>query len=217
MLADGRLPREAIRGPGTALLFVTAAAYGASNVAFIGGERPTAPEPGSAAGRQAGTLHFPYTAPSALAAEVAIEFGLTGAYVILIGGGTATVDALWQAGRWLATGRCQRALVLAVETFDECQALWQRARWRLATPLVEAAACALLAAGESAPTYHATALAGELEGAVETRAGHTLACGPLLALALSRAGGGGTTRLSGTWRGRTTAIDIVAAGAPIGA
>src|SRR4030095_4902559 len=80
MLRDADLPREAIAGPRTGLLFVTAGAYGPSNVEFIAG--------------RAGTLHFPYTAPSALPAEVAIEFGLTGAYVILIGGPHATADAL---------------------------------------------------------------------------------------------------------------------------
>ena len=118
MLREAGLDRAAIAGSRTALLFVTAAAYGASNVEFIAG--------------RAGTLHFPYTAPSALSAEVAIEFGLTGAYVILIGGAAATVDALWQASRLLQDGRCDRALVLAVETFDECEDLWRRARWALA-------------------------------------------------------------------------------------
>ena len=130
MLREAGLERSAIAGPRTALLFVTAGAYGASNVEFIAG--------------RAGTLHFPYTAPSALSAEVAIEFGLTGAYVILIGGPATTVDALWQAGRLLRDGRCDRALVLAVETFDECQDLWRRARWTIPAPLVEAAVCALL-------------------------------------------------------------------------
>ena len=107
MLREAGLERSAIAGPRTALLFVTAGAYGASNVEFIAG--------------RAGTLHFPYTAPSALSAEVAIEFGLTGAHAILIGGPATTVDALWQAGRLLRDGRCDRALVLAVETFDECE------------------------------------------------------------------------------------------------
>jgi hypothetical protein len=112
MLRDAGIDRETIRGPGTALIFVTAAAYGASNVEWLAG--------------RAGTLHFPYTAPSVLPGEVAIEFGLTGPYVILIGGPTATIDGLWQVGRLLAEGRCQRALVLALETFAECEALWRR-------------------------------------------------------------------------------------------
>jgi hypothetical protein len=198
MLREGGLDRRAIEGPGTALVFVTAAGYAASNAEFV-----TSPT---------GTLHFPYTAPSALPAEVAIEFGLTGAYVILIGGATATVDALWQAGRLLACGRCDRALVLAVETFEECAALWARARWTLPPPLVEAAACALLERGERPPIYRARGAATPLERDVEARVGRTLACAPLAALALARAGGGGTVRIGGTWRGRSATIDLVTAG-----
>ena len=92
MLREGGVDRQVLRGPGTGLLFVTAAAYGASNVQFVA----TAPGRPAAKAGVAGPLHFPYTAPSALSAEVAIEFGLTGAYVILIGGAAATIDALWQ-------------------------------------------------------------------------------------------------------------------------
>ena len=205
MLRETGIDREAIRGAGTALVFVTAAAYAASNAEFIG-----------AGGASPGPLHFPYTAPSTLAAEVAIEFGLTGAYVILIGGAAATVDALWQAGGLLAAGRCERALVLAVETFEECEALWRRARWTLPPPLVEAAACALLGPGDGRPAYRARGAMSALERAAETRAGRTLACAPLVGLALARAAGAGTARLSGTWRGRTAAIDVATAGPPAG-
>jgi hypothetical protein len=201
MLRDAGLDREAIRGSGTALVFVTAAGYGASNVAWLAG--------------QAGTLHFPYTAPSVLPGEVAIEFGLTGPYVILLGGPTATVDGLWQVGRLLAAGCCERALVLAVETFAECEGLWRRARWALPGPLVESAACALLARGDTAPVYRATAAAAAPERAVEARAGRTLACAPLLALGLARAAASRTALVSGTWRGRTTAIELAVAGRPV--
>lgn len=194
MLHDARLAREAIRGDGTALLFVTAGAYAASNLEFVAG--------------RTGTLHFPYTAPSALPGEVAIEFGLTGAYVILIGGAPAAVDALWQASRLLAQGRCERALVLAVETFEECEALWRRARWTLPLPLVEAAACALLVREEAATVYRAAAEAGPLQATAETRAGRTLAAAPLVALALAREAGGGVARVTGSWRGRTAGIDL---------
>ena len=198
MLADAGLDRAAIRGERTALLFVTAAAYGASNAEFLAG--------------RAGTLHFPYTAPSALSGEVAIEFGLTGAYVILIGGAPATIDALWQASRLLAEGRCDRALVLVVETFEECEALWRRARWTLPLPLVEAAACALLAQSDGAPAaYRAAAAPAALETAAETRAGRTLAGAPLIALGLARAAGESVARVTGTWRGRTAGIDLAVA------
>jgi hypothetical protein len=192
MLVDAGLERAAIRGQGTALIFVTAAAYGASNVEFIGA--------------RSGTLHFPYTAPSALSGEVAIEFGLTGAYVILVGGAPATIDALWQASLLLAQGRCQRALVLVVETFAECEALWRRARWTLPPPLVETAACALLEAGDRAAVYRAAAAA--TPAAIERRAGRTLAAEPLVALALARAAGEPAAWLTGSWRGRTAGIDL---------
>jgi hypothetical protein len=193
-LADAGLVREAIRGGGTALLFVTAAGYGSSNVEWLAG--------------QAGTLHFPYTAPSVLPGEVAIEFGLTGPYVILIGGAAATVDALWQAGRLIADRRCERALVLAVETFAECDALWRRARWTLPAPRVEAAACALLGPGGVSPTYRPLAAPSALAREVETRGGRTLACAPLVALALGRVAGRRAATVSGTWRGRTAAIEL---------
>jgi hypothetical protein len=197
MLRDAALDREAIRGPGTALVFVTAAAYGASNVAWLAG--------------QASTLHFPYTAPSVLPGEVAIEFGLTGPYVILIGGPTATVDALWQGGRLVGGGQCERALVLAVETFAECQGLWRRARWAQPGPLVESAACALIARGDIAPAYRTCAEAAPLAHAADARAGRTLACAPLISLALAREAGCGQALVSGTWRGRTASIELALA------
>ena len=92
LLRDTGLARATLRGSDTALLYVTAGGYGASNVEFAAGETGTG-----------GALHFPYTAPSAVPGEVAIEFGLTGAYSILIGGATATLDA-----RALARGAAAR-------------------------------------------------------------------------------------------------------------
>ena len=193
MLTRAGLDREAIAGPGTALVFVTAAGYGASNAEFIEG---------------AGALHFPYTAPSAISAEVAIEYGLGGPYVILIGGPATTVDGLWQASLLLARRRCERAVVLAVETYAECAALWERGRWQVDWPLVEAAACALLVAGPHGVRYEAVAEPVPLEGAVEARAGQTLACGPLIALAVAGATGAGRTRVTGTWRGRRAGVEV---------
>jgi hypothetical protein len=157
-------------------------------------------------------LHFPYTAPSTLSAEVAIEFGLTGAYVILIGGAAATVDALRQASRLLQDGRCDRALVLAVETFDECEDLWRRARWALPGPLVEAAVCALLVPGVGGEAAEGIGVDETLETAVQRRAGSTLACGPLIALALAREAGRRAASVTGTWRGRRATIDLTMAG-----
>jgi Beta-ketoacyl synthase, N-terminal domain len=180
---------------------VTAAGYGSSNVEWLAG--------------RASTLHFPYTAPSVLPGEVAIEFRLTGPYVILIGGAAATVDALWQAGRLLATGQCERALVLAVETFEEVAALWRRARWVVPGPLVESAACALLEGGETSPVYRATAADVPPERMVEQRAGRTMACAPLVALGLARAAGEARALVGGTWRGRTAAIELALTAKPV--
>jgi 3-oxoacyl-[acyl-carrier-protein] synthase II len=191
-LREAGLDRAAVAGPRTALVYVTAAAYGASNKDFI------------VAGARA--PYFPYTAPSAVPAEVAIEFGLTGGYVILVGGAAAGIDALWQASTLLAGRRADTALVLAVETFEECADLWARGRWMMPRPLVEAAACAVLCAdadaaerSEDGPT---------LERVVARRAGETLACAPLVALALARAAAAPSARVTGQWRGRRATIAL---------
>jgi len=188
-LRDAGLDREAVRGERTALVYVTAAAYGASNRRFIEAEA-------------GGALHFPYTAPSAVPAEVTIDLGLTGRYVILIGGAVATLDALWQAGRLLEEDACERALVLAVETFDECADLHARARWLAPRPLVEAAACAVLVRGGRGLAVSPAGAASSLEAMVRRRAGETLACAPLIGLALARRTGDHVVSLTGEWRGR---------------
>ena len=236
LLRESNIGRDTIRGSATALIYVTGAAYGASNQAFVVAEslRQARTEgglsekrPGSVVAestRQAsseggltekragsvassGTLHFPYTAPSAMAGEVAIEFGLTGPYGILIGGAAATIDALWQATRLLAGGRCERALVLAVETFEECAALYARGRWLVRRPLVEAAACALLVPGALRARYDAPRAPSMLETLARVRAGETLACAPLIALALARDGGAaGSVSVTGEWRGRRAGL-----------
>jgi hypothetical protein len=142
-----------------------------------------------------------------MAGEVAIEFGLTGPYGILIGGAAATIDALWQATRLLTAGRCARALVLAVETFEECAGLFARGRWLVRRPLVEAAACALLVPGAQRARYDAPRTPSPLETLARTRAGETLACGPLIALALAREDrAAGPVSVSGEWRGRRAGL-----------
>ena len=236
LLRESNIARDMIRGSATALIYVTGAAYGASNQAFIVAEsmrqartegglsekqsgsvvaesvRQASSEGGLTEKRagsvvSSGTLHFPYTAPSAMAGEVAIEFGLTGPYGILIGGAAATIDALWQATRLLAGGRCERALVLAVETFEECAALYARGRWLVRRPLVEAAACALLVPGALRARYDAPRTPSTLETLARVRAGETLACAPLIALALARDGGAaGSVSVTGEWRGRRAGL-----------
>lgn len=172
MLGDGGLGREVLRGSGTALVYVTATAYAASNRAFL--------EP--AAG--AGALHFPYTAPSAVPAEVAIEFALTGPYAILIGAADAARHAIWQAGTLLARRACERVVILGVEIVEECADLFARGRWLTPRPLVEAAVAVLLT-GERGEATDDRAMAAAVRIAAR-RAGETFACAPLIALALSR-------------------------------
>jgi beta-ketoacyl synthase-like protein len=192
MLADAGLDRGAIGGPDTALIYASAAAYGASNRAFIVGGP---------------SVYFPYTAPSAVPAEVAIEYGLRGGYVILVGGATACIEALWQAATLLGSGRCRRAIVLAVETFAECETLWSRGRWTVRGPLVEAAACALLE-GDGEVCYAVGVIPAPLEMVARQRAGETLACGPLIALALAREAGEALPRVTGQWRGQRMGVTL---------
>ena len=213
LLRESGIDRDMIRGCSTALLYVTAAAYGSSNQAFIVAEamRQARTEGGLTEKRPgavvSGGTYFPYTAPSTMAGEVAIEFELTGPYGILIGGAAATIDALWQAARLIADGRCERALVLAVETFEECADLYSRGRWLVKRPLVEAAACALLVPGARRVRYEAPRTPSALETLARARAGETFACGPLIALALARAAGAAdSVTLTGEWRGRRAGL-----------
>src|SRR5262245_5351419 len=130
-LDHGQISYDEVAGPRTALVFASAAAYAAANWTFVTGGTETA-------------LHFPYTAPSAVPGEVTIQFGVTGPYLTFLSGANAGVEALWQAATLLTTAQCDRAIVLAVETFQECAELYARGRWLLGTPLTEVAACLVL-------------------------------------------------------------------------
>ena len=203
-LEAAALPRALLAGNRTALLYATASAYGASNRAFIEGAGVTA-------------LHFPYTAPSAVPAEVAIEFGITGPYVIFLGGAPASISALWYAATLLASSACDRALVLAVETFDEVADLYARGRWLVGRPLVEAAACAVLEPGAGALSYsegRSRRPAQAAAGGIERRLGEAFACTPLVELGVARAAGAGPLdlRLTGVWRGSEAALRWVEMG-----
>jgi hypothetical protein len=201
LLEDGGLARADIAGPETALVYVTAAAYGASNRAFVEG------------GGHA--LHFPYTAPSAVPAEVSIEFGLHGPYAVLIGGAATTIDAIRHAAVLLARGACTRAIVLAVETFAECAEILRRGGAVDDGPLVEAAVAGLFEMGGSsemggprrAPQAPHAPRPGEAGTLREWQLqGTSLACGPLLELAARR--DEPTVELRGTWRGREAVITV---------
>jgi hypothetical protein len=145
-VADAGLPADALGGPRTGILYVSATGYAPANRAFLEDEAST-------------TLHFPYTSPSAVPGEVTIELGLRGPYVNLTGGGPAALQGLWWAARWLAEGRADRVLVLAVEVLQEVRDLFARARRLYAGPLVEGAACLLLERGGAGPLRWAGAQA----------------------------------------------------------
>jgi hypothetical protein len=130
-LDNSYLTPDEVAGTGTALVYASASSYAAANWTFLTSETENA-------------LHFPYTAPSAVPAEVTIQFGITGPYLTLLSGANAGIEALWQAATLLTTAQCARVLVLGVETFQECTELYETGRWLLGTPLLEAAACLVL-------------------------------------------------------------------------
>jgi hypothetical protein len=144
---DAGLAEAELAGPRTGILYVSATGYAAANRAFLEDETST-------------TLHFPYTSPSAVPGEVTIELGIRGPYVSLMGGAPATLQALWWAASWLAEGRADRLLVVAVEAFHEVRDLFGRARRLHAGPLLEGAACLLLEAGEGNALRWASGQAG---------------------------------------------------------
>jgi hypothetical protein len=206
LLEDGGLARDDIAGADTALVYVTAMAYGASNRAFAEG------------GGHA--LHFPYTAPSAVPAEVAIEFGLHGPYAVLIGGAATTIDAIQHAAVLLTRGACTRAIVLAVETFAESEELLRRGHTVDDGPLVEAAVAGLFDSyslemggprrAPQAPHAPRPGGAGPLRerfrGQRSLWGQRSLACGPLIELAERR--DEAMIELRGTWRGREAVITV---------
>jgi hypothetical protein len=188
MLEDGGVARQAIAGERTALVYVTAAGYAPSNRAFIE--------------RTGGSIHFAYTAPAVVPAEVAIEFEITGPYAILIGGAPATLRAIWHAAGLLEAGVCDRAVVLALEVFEECADLYARARRLSRGPLVEAAGGLLLEPGRGGLALGWRRGGRPAASALRRRLGETMSCEPLAALDLWRSQGGpGPVGLTGTWRG----------------
>jgi hypothetical protein len=120
-----------LAGQRTALVYASASSYVAANWAFLHADTSSA-------------MYFPYTAPSAVPGEVSMYFNITGPYLSFLSGANAGLEALWQAVTLLNTDQCDRALILGVETFSECEELYARSRRLLSTPLVETAACLLL-------------------------------------------------------------------------
>ncbi len=163
-LDHSQMSHDEVAGPRTALVFASASAYAAANWTFLTGGTETA-------------LHFPYTAPSAVPGEVTIQFGLTGPYLTLLSGANAGIEALWQAVTLLTTAQCDRAIVLGVETFQECAELYAAGRWLLGTPLTEAAACLILEQHSSLAGVRYGAARGEsgLLSLVQQELGQTVA------------------------------------------
>jgi hypothetical protein len=144
-VTDAGVDPTSLAGERTAILYVSATGYAAANRAFLEDEAST-------------TLHFPYTSPSAVPAEVTIELGIRGPYVNLMGGATAALQGLWYGARWLADGVADRVLLVAVETMHEVRDLFDRARRLYRGPLVEGAACLLLLPGGGPDLRWASAL-----------------------------------------------------------
>jgi hypothetical protein len=130
-LAYSTLTCADITGPRTAVVYASASAYAAANWAFLTEDG----EP---------VIYFPYTAPSAVPGEVTMQYGITGPYLSFLSGANAGLEALWHALTLLNNDQCDRALVLSVETFAACAALYTSGRWLLDKPLVEVALCLIL-------------------------------------------------------------------------
>jgi beta-ketoacyl synthase-like protein len=164
-LDDSHLARHEVAGARTALVYASASSYAAANWTFATSATENA-------------LHFPYTAPSAVPAEVTIQFGITGPYLTLLSGANAGIEALWQAMTLLTMAQCDRVVVLAVETFQECAELYTTGRWLLGTPLLESAACLILERHPSlaAVRYRAAWGTHGLATLVESECEEALAC-----------------------------------------
>jgi hypothetical protein len=191
-LVDAGAGPGAIAGARTALVYVTAAAYGPSNRRFIEG--------------RGGSIRFAETAPAVVPAEVAIALGVCGPYAILLGGPPTTLRAIHHAAVLLESDACDRALVLAVEVFDECADLYARAGRLTAHPLVEAAACLWLERGRG--TLHLEpGLPHRPDATLRRRLGETFSVEPLAALDFwRRSPTRGTLELAAGWRGQSTRL-----------
>jgi len=148
LLCQHGLDRADLSGPRTAMVYASASAYAAANWAFLHADASVA-------------TYFPYTAPSIVPGEVTIAFNITGPYVSFLSGANAGLEALWHAVTLLTQDQCDRALILGIETFAECEALFTSGRWLLSSPLVETALCWLLEPHPALATFGYAAGRGE--------------------------------------------------------
>jgi hypothetical protein len=130
-LLHSTLSAADLAGQRTALVYASASSYVAANWAFLHADTSS-------------VMYFPYTAPSAVPGEVSMYFNITGPYLSFLSGANAGLEALWQAVTLLNNDHCDRALILTVETFVECEELYMRSRRLLSLPLVETSVCLLL-------------------------------------------------------------------------
>ena len=130
-LANANLTRVNLAGPRTAVVYASASAYAAANWTFLADDFEH-------------VVYFPYTAPSAVPGEVTMQYGITGPYLSFLSGANAGLEALWHALTLLSHDQCDRALVLGIETFVDCESLYTAGRWLLDKPLVETAICLIL-------------------------------------------------------------------------
>jgi hypothetical protein len=137
---------------------------------------------------------------------VAIALGVCGPYAILLGGPPTTLRAIHHAAVLLESGACDRALVLAVEVFEECADLYARAGRLTAHPLVEAAACLWLEPGRGA-LHLEPGPPRRPNAALRERLGETFSVEPLAALDFWRQRRTqGTLELAARWRGQSTRL-----------
>src|SRR5262249_5809780 len=105
-----------------------------------------------------------------------------------------------EAARLLEAGRCDGALVLAVEIFEECSDLYARHRRFYRWPLVETVACLWLEPGAGELQFESGRSGGPGRRAPDV--GERFAAAPLADLSERwRDARAGALELSGRWRG----------------
>ena len=113
-----------------------------------------------------------------------------------------THQAVVPATILLDSGACDRALVLAVEIFEECADLYARAPRLTGRPLVEAAGCLWLEPGRGRLVFESRRGGRRRARALRGDGGEMFGCEPLAALDRWRRGGASAPlELAGAWRG----------------
>jgi hypothetical protein len=187
LLCQQGLDRAMLSGPRTAVVYASASAYAAANWAFLHADASVA-------------TYFPYTAPSMVPGEVTISYHITGPYVSFLSGANAGLEALWHAVTLLDQDQCDRALLLGIETFAECETLFTSGRWLLSLPLVETALCWLLEPHpELAAFGYAAGRSDEVLSMIDAALDDDTSTGIVLCMPTLRAGYAMRTRIRERW------------------